>query len=61
MLRRDVRHSLRYLPMTLSGLLTPVIMLVLFDYFFGGALGAGLGGVAQAAPTSTTSRLGSSS
>lgn len=47
MLRRDVRHSLRYIPMTLSGLLTPVIMLALFDYFFGGALGAGLGGVAH--------------
>jgi ABC-2 type transport system permease protein len=47
MLRRDVRHSLRYLPMTLSGLLTPTIMLVLFNYIFGGAIGAGLGGVAH--------------
>lgn len=46
MLRRDVRHSLRNLPMTLSGLLTPIIMLVLFAYVFGGAMGAGLGGVA---------------
>ncbi len=44
MLRRDVRHSLRYLPMTLSGILTPTIMLLLFVYFFGGTLGAGLGG-----------------
>ncbi|HLL78596.1 MAG TPA: ABC transporter permease, partial [Ktedonobacteraceae bacterium] len=43
MLRRDVRHSLRYLPMTLSGILTPTIMLLLFVYFFGGTLGAGLG------------------
>jgi ABC-2 type transport system permease protein len=45
MLRRDVRHSLRYLPMTLSGILTPVFMLLLFVEVFGGTLGAGLGGV----------------
>jgi ABC-2 type transport system permease protein len=47
MLRRDVRHSLRRLSMTLSGLLTPIVTLVLFVYFFGGTLGAGLGGVAH--------------
>jgi ABC-2 type transport system permease protein len=47
MLRRDVRHSLRNLPGTLSGLLVPIIMLVLFVYVFGGAIGAGLGGVAH--------------
>jgi len=47
MLRRDSKHSLRYLPMTLSGIMTPVIMLVMFDFFFGGALGAGLGGGAR--------------
>jgi ABC-2 type transport system permease protein len=41
MLRRDVRHSLRNFPMTLSGLL------VLFVYVFGSAIGAGLGGVAH--------------
>src|SRR5260370_39538554 len=45
MLRRDARHSVRRLSMTLSGLGTPTIMLVLFNYFFGGTLGAGLGGV----------------
>ena len=46
MLRRDVRHSLRNLPMTLiSGLLVPIILLVLFVYVFGGAVGAGQGGV----------------
>jgi ABC-2 type transport system permease protein len=44
MLRRDVRHSLRNLSMTLSGLLTPIVMLVLFVYVLGGTLGAGLGG-----------------
>jgi ABC-2 type transport system permease protein len=47
MLRRDVRHSLRRISMTLSGLLTPIIMLVLFNYVFGGAIGIGLGGVAS--------------
>ena len=44
MLRRDVRHSLHNLPMTLSGLVVPIIMLVLFVYVFGGAIGAGQGG-----------------
>src|SRR3989440_1734496 len=47
MLRRDVRHSLRNLPMTISGLLVPIIMLVLFVYVFGGAIGAGQGLVAH--------------
>jgi ABC-2 type transport system permease protein len=47
MLRRDVLHSLRRLSMTLSGLLVPIIMLVLFVYVFGGAIGAGLGGLAH--------------
>ncbi|MGO8947246.1 MAG: ABC transporter permease [Ktedonobacterales bacterium] len=46
MFRRDVRHSLRRISMTLSGLLTPIVMLVLFNYFFGGTLGAGLGSAA---------------
>ncbi|MFI5273494.1 MAG: ABC transporter permease, partial [Ktedonobacterales bacterium] len=44
MLRRDVRHSQRNLMMTLSGVGTPIVMLVLFVYFFGGTMGAGLGG-----------------
>ena len=47
MLRRDLTHSLRYLPMTLSGFGTPVIMLLLFNYVYGGAMGAGLGGVSR--------------
>lgn len=47
MLRRDITHSLRYLPMTLSGLGTPTIMLLLFNYVYGGAMGAGLGGAAH--------------
>ncbi len=47
MLRRDVRHSLRNLMITLSGLLVPILLLLLFVYVFGGAIGAGLGGVAH--------------
>jgi len=47
MLRRDIRHSLRNLSVTLSGLLVPIIVLLLFFYVFGGAIGAGLGGVAH--------------
>jgi ABC-2 type transport system permease protein len=43
MLRRDVMHSLRRFSITLSGLLVPIIMLLLFVYVFGGAIGAGLG------------------
>jgi len=45
MLRRDIRHSLRNLTMTLSGLLTPTIMLALFVYVFGNTMDSGLGGV----------------
>ncbi len=43
MLRRDIRHSLRRFSITLSGLLVPILMLVLFVYVFGGAIGSGLG------------------
>lgn len=46
MLRRDIRHSLRRISMTLSGLGTPVIMLLLFNYVYGGTIGAGLGSAA---------------
>src|SRR5581483_5182564 len=46
MLKRDIRHSQRNLMMTLSGLLTPTIMMALFVYVFGGAMGTGPGGVA---------------
>ncbi len=42
MLRRDILHSLRFFSITLSGLLVPILMLVLFDYVFGGAIGAGM-------------------
>ncbi len=47
MLRRQLRHMQRYPSMTLLILGTPVILLLLFVYVFGGTLGAGLGGVAD--------------
>lgn len=43
MLRRDLRHSLRYPAMTISGLMVPVFLLLLFVGVFGNALHAGLG------------------
>jgi ABC-2 type transport system permease protein len=47
MLRRDIRHSIRFPMIMISGMLVPIVMLVLFNYVFGGAIGAGLGGVAH--------------
>jgi ABC-2 type transport system permease protein len=44
MLRRDLRHALRYPGLTISTIATPVLILLLFNYAFGGAIGAGLGG-----------------
>jgi ABC-2 type transport system permease protein len=43
MLRRDLRHARRFPMVTLSGFLTPVLMLLLFDGVFGHTLRAGLG------------------
>jgi len=43
MLRRDIRHSLRYPIMSVSGLLVPVFLLLLFVGVFGNTLRAGLG------------------
>ena len=44
MLRRNLRHMLRYPSMTLFLVGMPVVFLLLFVYVFGGTLGAGLGG-----------------
>ena len=44
MLRRQLRHMLRYPSMTLILAGMPVILLLLFVYVFGGTLGNGLGG-----------------
>ena len=43
MLRRDLRHSLRYPMTTVSGLMVPVVVLLLFDGVFGHTLKGGLG------------------
>jgi ABC-2 type transport system permease protein len=48
MLRRDIQHSLRSVSFVFV-LLVPIIMLLLFNYVFGGAIGAGLGGGAHGA------------
>jgi ABC-2 type transport system permease protein len=44
MLRRNLRHMLRYPSMTVMLAGMPVIFLLLFVFVFGGTLGAGLGG-----------------
>jgi ABC-2 type transport system permease protein len=45
MLRRQLRHMLRYPTLTLTAAGVPVIFLLLFVYVLGGLLGSGLGGV----------------
>ncbi|GAA5018996.1 ABC transporter permease [Kitasatospora paranensis] len=44
MLRRNLRHALRYPAVSLGSALTPILMLLLFVYAFGGSIGAGMGG-----------------
>jgi ABC-2 type transport system permease protein len=46
MLRRQLRHMLRYASVTVFLIGMPIVFLLLFVYIFGGTLGAGLGGVA---------------
>ncbi|SCL32983.1 ABC-2 type transport system permease protein [Micromonospora rhizosphaerae] len=45
MLRRNLRHALRYPALTVAVIGIPVIFLLLFVYVFGGTLGNGLGRV----------------
>ena len=56
MLRRDVRHSIRFPMMTISGITVPVVLLLLFVGVFGHALSAGLGTRWPGSATSTSSR-----
>ncbi len=51
MLRRSLKHQLRYPSMTLILIGLPVVFLLLFVYVFGGQLGAGLAVGADAATT----------
>jgi ABC-2 type transport system permease protein len=43
MLRRNLKHQLRYPSLTLMLIGMPIVLLLLFVYVFGGQLGAGLG------------------
>jgi ABC-2 type transport system permease protein len=45
MVRRNLLHQRRYLSLPLMMVLSPVIVLLLFVYVFGGTMGAGLPGV----------------
>jgi ABC-2 type transport system permease protein len=45
MIRRNLRHALRYPVMTVSVVAMPVILLLLFVYVFGATMGAGIAGV----------------
>lgn len=45
MLRRNLRHALRYPALTVSTVMTPLVILLLFVYVLGDTLGAGLAGV----------------
>ncbi|GAA3205200.1 ABC transporter permease [Dactylosporangium siamense] len=44
MLRRNLLHARRYPSLTLNLLLTPIMLLLLFVYIFGDAMGSGIGG-----------------
>lgn len=45
MLHRSLRHGWRFPLMLITGLVTPVILLLMFVYIFGGALGSGANGM----------------
>jgi ABC-2 type transport system permease protein len=44
MLRRNLQHARRYPSMTIATIVTPVIVLLLFNYGYGNALAAGIAG-----------------
>jgi len=48
MLRRNLKHQLRYPSLTLMLAGFPIVFLLLFVYVFGGQLGSGLGGASAA-------------
>ncbi|MEU8783425.1 ABC transporter permease [Streptomyces sp. NPDC048637] len=50
MLRRNLKHALRYPSLTVSVVAMPVMMLLVFTYVFGGALGTGIGKTAGGSP-----------
>ncbi|MER5940822.1 MULTISPECIES: ABC transporter permease [unclassified Streptomyces] len=44
MLRRNLKHAIRYPAVGLGSAMTPILMLLLFVYAFGDSIGAGMGG-----------------
>ena len=50
MLGRELKHTLRYPLMLVASILTPVVLLLLFVYIFGGPIGHGLGDAARGEP-----------
>jgi len=44
MLRRNLKHAIRYPSVGLGSALAPILMLLLFVYAFGDSIGAGMGG-----------------
>jgi ABC-2 type transport system permease protein len=58
MLRRDMRHMLRFPLMTISGIGFPCLMLLLFTYVFGSALGGGISYVNYIVPGILTMAIG---
>lgn len=51
MLRRYIKHQLRYPSLTLMLAGFPILFLLLFVYVFGGQLGAGLGAGGARSPS----------
>jgi ABC-2 type transport system permease protein len=50
MLRRELKHTLRFPLLLVGSILAPVVLLGLFVYVLGGPIGHGLGNVARGAP-----------
>ncbi|MEV6163517.1 ABC transporter permease [Streptomyces sp. NPDC052052] len=44
MLRRNIKHAIRYPAVGFGSAMTPILMLLLFVYAFGDSIGAGMGG-----------------
>jgi ABC-2 type transport system permease protein len=51
MLRRSLRHMIRYPSMTLMLAFMPIVLMLIFVYVFGGTLGSGLGPLRPVADT----------
>src|SRR5664279_6406005 len=51
MLRRNLRHAVRYPSMTVSVVMMPIIMLLLFVDVFGGAMSSSLAGASKSGAT----------